>query len=84
MRFMSSRMSWRVNASYSRYCSAPAIRAVRVGNQPVCAQNSSMQRCVAAHASSPSSAAVSETEKNSDGPRASASRCTLAHSTSTF
>jgi hypothetical protein len=48
MRFISSRISPRVKTSYSTYCRAPATRSVRVGVQPVSAQNSSMQRCAAA------------------------------------
>lgn len=41
-------MSWGVNTSYSRYCRQPATRSVLVAVQPVCAQNSSMQRWVVA------------------------------------
>ena len=43
-----------------------------------------MQRCVAAWASGVSSAAESETEKKTDGERASASRWSVTHSTSAF
>ena len=84
MRFMSSRMSWRVKTSYSRYCRQPAIASVRPGAQLVCVQNSSMQCCVAARAASLSSAADSETEKNTDGCRPSASRRMPTQSTIAF
>lgn len=43
------------------------MRSLRADVQPVCAQNSSMHRCVAASAWSVSSTADSDTEKNTDG-----------------
>ena len=56
-------MSWRVKTSYSRYCRQPATRSLRCGIQPLSSQNTSMQRCVAASASSVSSAADSDTDR---------------------
>jgi hypothetical protein len=57
----------RVKTLYSRYCSAPAMATERAGVHPVSARKSSMQRWVASRASSVSSAAVRETEKNAEG-----------------
>jgi len=58
------------------------MHPVRAGVQPVSSQKSTTQSCVAPRASSLSSAADSETEKNADGRRSSATRRAVTHSTS--
>ena len=60
-------MTRRVKKSYSRYCSAPAIVTDVWGFQPVSSSKSLTSFAVTSRASSESSAAVSETEKNADG-----------------
>ena len=78
-------MSWRVKKSYSRYCRQPAIalgarrRSSRSASQNVV--DAALRRLVGLVVSS---AADSETEKNTDGRASSASRAPSTQSTIAF
>jgi hypothetical protein len=74
-------MSTRVGRLYSWNSKAPAKRCVVVGIQPLASSTSSTSDRVVARASSVSSAAVSETEKNADGRALRLVWCSVSQST---